>query len=541
MTGSMIDLLRDGLRADPHAPLLIDAEPAGASIVTREAFWRRIESLRRELAAKNVGAGDAIGVWLPNWSDSLVWQFAAVSLGAHIVGINTRYNVEEVSNALDLARPKVIAIAHDFVGLDLGNRLSLAVRASSAPAPSIAVLTGPHKPAASRDVVGRYDVGAGAWTPAPTPDGDWSNVHLEDDPAALAVAFTTSGSTGRSKLAAHSVGAVASHALACRDAGGWSEDSVSVIALPLTGVFSFVPAMAAIAAGGRCLLEPVFDAEAIVADMGAFGATHLAAADDIVGRIIDSIREKPESLASWKRLFIADFNGGSEDLARWAETHVGLVAAGVYGSSELFALAGFWPPSKPAPLRWKSGGIPVSASMAVRTADPDTGTILAFGELGELQFKGPNVVDAYLGQPDRLAAAMTADGWFRSGDLGIVRDNGGFDYVCRMGDALRLKGFLVEPAEIEQRLQQHAAVDVSKVVGASGADGNSVAIGFVVLKAGSMAEPAELVTWCAASLARYKVPSAVHILDEMPVTSGVNGTKIKATVLRDMAKKLLEA
>ena len=71
------------------------------------------------------------------------------------------------------------------------------------------------------------------------------------------------------------------------------------------------------------------------------------------------------------------------------------------------------------------------------------------GIQGELQFRGPNVVDTYLGNPNAAKHAFTADGWFRSGDPGFMNPDGSFDYVCRMGDALRLRGFLVEPAEIE--------------------------------------------------------------------------------------------
>jgi fatty-acyl-CoA synthase len=115
--------------------------------------------------------------------------------------------------------------------------------------------------------------------------------------------------------------------------------------------------------------------------------------------------------------------------------------------------------------------------------------------------------------------------------------DGCFEYVCRMGDALRLKGFLVEPAEIETRLAAHRVVDVVKVVGVRLPDGQMEAVAFVVLKPSTQATADELRSWCAAGLAQHKVPRSVHIVDEMPTTSGVNGIKIRTAELRLWAQQ----
>ncbi len=528
---TMLDLLRAPLARDPDAPLLIDAGEGEPLPTTRAAFWGRVASLRAELVARGVGPGGCVATWLPNWSDALVWQFAAVAAGAHVIGINTRYNVEEARHILDMARPTVVALAHDFLRLDLGARLRAAAAGSAAPPPSVALVAGPRRPPPDAEARAAHDLGAGTWVPASdaTPD-----THpLADEPARLAAAFTTSGSTGRPKLAAHSVAAVAAHARACAAAGDWTEQSVTVVSLPLSGVFAFAPAMATIAAGGVCVLEPAFDVPAIVADMARHGATHLVGGDDILARLFEAARDRPEALGALRRLFVADFNGRSAALAAWAEERTGALATGVYGSSELFALNAFWRAEDPAPARWRGGGRPVSPGIGVRTGDPDTGAALAPGEPGELQFRGYNVVDAYLGDPGRRDTVLTADGWFRSGDLGTVRPDGSFDYLCRAGDALRLRGFLVEPAEIENRLIEHPAVVEAKVVGLRPPEGETQAIAFAVLR--TAVAPAELLDWCAAALARHKVPHALHVIEAMPVTAGVNGTKVRAVALREWA------
>ncbi|WP_223838480.1 AMP-binding enzyme [Saccharopolyspora pogona] len=112
-------------------------------------------------------------------------------------------------------------------------------------------------------------------------------------------------------------------------------------------------------------------------------------------------------------------------------------------------------------------------------------------------------------------------------------------FACLMGDVLRLRRFLVDPAEIEHRLTEHESVQVAKVVGVRDAAGATGAVGFVVLD--GPAEPEELGAWCAKTLARFKVPSAIHVIDRMATTSGTNGSKIRAATLREWARQHHEA
>ncbi|NMI01396.1 AMP-binding protein [Pseudonocardia sp. K10HN5] len=529
----MPDLLARLVRRDPDGVVAVDARTGGDPIpLTRGELWRRTCGLADELRRAGIGPGDCVAVWLPNWSDALAWQFAAAARGAHVIGINTRYNVDEVTHVLDRARPKLVAVAHDFHGLDLLARLHEAARRSEAPAPAVAVVAGPGRPPVT-DPAG-YDVGGGAWVPAAAPADP--PVPEPADPGELAVAFTTSGSTGRPKLAAHRGSGVLAHALADAAAIGIADGDVVLCALPLSGVFGYNTAMAALAAGAVCVLEPVFDPDAVLDDMVRHGVTHVVGADDLVLRLAEAWRTRPRDLSTWRWWGVADFQGRSRELAEWALESFGTATAGVYGSSELFALTSFWPHDEPAPRRWTGGGRLVAAQIEVRVADPVSGEALPVGVEGELQFRGPNVVDAYLGDPDAAGRAFTADGWFHSGDLGVLADDRTFGYVCRMGDALRLRGFLVDPAEIEVRLAAHPGVHTAKVVGIPGPDGATRAIGFVVPDERVVApSPAELRDWCAASLARFKVPDVVHVIEAMPTTSGTNGTKIRAATLREWA------
>ena len=134
---------------------------------------------------------------------------------------------------------------------------------------------------------------------------------------------------------------------------------------------------------------------------------------------------------------------------------------------------------------------------------------------------------------------MTDDGYFRSGDLGYTLDDGSFVYLARAGDALRLGGFLVNPAEIEAHLLGHEAVEGCQVVGVETGKGTAPAA-FVTLKPGAKAEEAALRDHCRGALAAFKVPVRVFAVDRFPTTESANGTKIQRNRLRDMAQAAID-
>jgi acyl-CoA synthetase (AMP-forming)/AMP-acid ligase II len=527
------ELLGRLVRRNATAVAVVDKGPDGASLpVGRGELAARVRTLARELQDAGVGKQSCVAVWLPNWSDAVVWQLAAAARGAHVIGLNTRYNVDEVAHVLRRARPPVLALAVGFHGLDLLATLREALHdAPDVPPPAVAAVAGPGCPPVADPAP--FDVGAGAWTPGPV---DPAAPELPaGDPAGLVAAFSTSGSTGRPKLAAHTGAAVLAHAVAAAAALDVQDGDMVLCALPLSGVFGFNTLMATLAGAGTALLEPVFDAAAVLDDLAAHRVTHVVGGDDLVLRLHDAWAAKPRELPAWRWLGIADFQGRAAELAAWSTSAFGTRATGVYGSSEVFALTSCWPADEPEPQRWTAGGRVVLPQVQVRVAHPESGEVLGTGVEGELQFRGPTVVDAYLGAPEVAATVFTADGWFSSGDLGVLVDDGAFVYVCRAGDALRLRGFLVDPAEIELRLTTHPAVTAARVVGIEGPDGATRAVAFAVVGGG--VEAGDLREWCAAALAGFKVPDAVHVVPELPMTDGPNGLKVRTQTLREWARE----
>ena len=459
-----------------------------------------------------------------------------------MLGINTRYSVSELTHLLTRGRPVGIVAPARFLELDFAGRLRRASDAASA-APWVAVT----RPSGSGDLA-RFDVGGGTWTPASVGESSPPRGQIPSDgrPSDPVNYFTTSGSTGLPKLSGHDQRSVAVHSANVARALGMNADDSFLAALPLTGVFGFNPTMAMLSVGGACVLEPVFDPRLVLSDARSHGITHVVGGDDMLGRLMDAWRaadaDRHRSLRCLRRGGIADFAGRAGEVIAWAEDELGVRISGVYGSSELFALTSIWPAGLDLSERGRGGGSVVSADIEVRAVDPASGDTSPPGSTGELQFRGYNVVTGYLGDPDAGRAAITDDGWFRSGDLGFVLDEpGSFVYVCRDGDALRLRGFLVEPAEIERFLCSHRDVAAAKVVGARSAVGGDVAVAYVRLAAAATVASDELMAYCRDQLAPFKVPAHVNVIDEFPVTTGTNGTKIRTAELRRWAEEQLAA
>jgi len=521
----------------PDAIMFRDPTQVGVVATTRTQFLDQARHFAATFAAHGVGEGDCVASWLPNWSSTVAWQVAASAVGAHVVGINTRYNKTEVAHVLRKARPVVIGVAYEFQRLDLVGRARDALVEGGVdlpPPPAVLPIAAPGTELPESTPT--YDLGGGIWRLS---DGDgFTATALAFSAERLATAFTTSGSTGLPKLAAHTESGVLKHALANAISCDFRPGDVFIAPLPFSGVFGFNAVWGALFGGASVLMHPVFDEERLLEDMARFGVTHFVGADDMLVRLKGAWEKAPADLGRWRVLLMADFLGRTPEIAAWADSEFGTVSMGVYGSSELFALAAHWRPETPLPRRWSGGGVPASDGIRIRLADPFDGTVLDQGD-GELQFRGHNVVDAYLGDEGEGARAFTDDGWFRSGDLGRMTEDGGFEFVCRAGDVLRLRGFLVEPAEVETRLAAHPAVEVAKVVGSIDASGEPVAVGFVTLADGAEVREAELIGWCKDTLARFKVPHRILVIDDMPTTAGTNGSKIKAGVLRDWASTAL--
>ncbi|NKC30970.1 AMP-binding protein [Falsiroseomonas selenitidurans] len=464
--------------------------------------WAQAAALVRRLAGglerAGIGPGDRVAIFLPNRPDFLLLLFALARRGACAILLNTRFRQAELENLLGRAQPVAIAVARDFATVDLAAVLP-------APPPSL------------RLVLGMDGLGAGSLAGLPVLpraallDGaeaaDWAR------PEAEALTFTTSGTTAGPKLVLHRQRSLAHHAGDVAAAIGTAAPGAALLAaVPLCGTFGLTAALAALAGAARIDCLERFEAREADAAIRAGGITHMVGGDDLLLKLAEAAGSRP--YAPFAFTGFAGFHGQADRVLAESD-RLRLAARGVYGSSEAQALFAGQAPA--GPHRAVGGGHPFAPAAAWRIAED-----------GELLLRGPSLFDRYLGNPEATAAARTAEGWFRSGDLAAAQADGGFGFLTRRGDALRIGGFLVSPEEIEGFLQAQPGVAAAQVVEAGGRP-----VAFVIPGPGY--SEAALAAAARRSLARFKQPARIVALAAFPVVDGPNGPKIQRAKLREMA------
>lgn len=527
--------MQEGLGAwlDRHAQVRGTAPAVIAGNETM-SFARLAAESRRvagALARLGIGRGDRVAFWLPNVPAYLTLFFACARLGAIAAAVNTRFKAHEVGDIVGRSGAKALVLWPAFLDIPFLDILAEVPKGTLDRLETL-ILYGESgdKPKALPPIDRARAVTYADLLQGPETAGDGSRA----DGVAM---FTTSGTTKAPKFVLHAQSSVIDHAADVAPGFTLDRPDTQVLQmLPLCGVFGFTGTMAALGAGAPIHTMPVFDVDRAGRIMKEARIHQANATDDMIRRLLDWSNEAMP-FPDLRFMGFAAFNHTPAEMIAMADKR-GLTLVGLYGMSEVQALFSRQSETAPPDERAKGGGRPVSAKAGVRVRDPETGALLPPGQAGELEFTGPSLLKEYFGNPEATREAFTAEGWFRSGDLGQLEPDGRFHYLTRMGDVMRLGGFLVSPAEVEDYLQRHPAVEVAQVVAVPTAEGNR-AVGFVTLKPGVGFDEAALIAHAKGGIAGYKVPKRVVRLDEMPTTSGPNGVKIQRARLRQIAAELL--
>lgn len=492
----------------------------------------RVAAGLRELGVR---PGDRVAIWLPNVPAWLACFFACARLGAIAVAVNTRFRAAELADIVGRSGARVLVTWPAFDKTDF-----------------VGVLAGcpPESLAALRAVVA-YEEG----DPQPDPFRGLqlaAPVHryaellarapLADDaagPGAGCAIFTTSGTTKAPKFVLHDQRTLVAHAFDVVRGFAIDDASAMLLAPPLCGVFGLCCAMAMIAAGRPMVMMPAWDAAAAARAIDEHRVTHMNGSDEAIAQLLAQ-NDRTPAYPTLRFSGYAAFNPALADIVERADAR-GWPLVGLYGISEIQALFARHPETDPIARRRLGGGFPVSALARVRARDPQTGQVLPHEQAGELEFLAPSSrMVEYFGNPQATREALVDGGWYRSGDLGYTCADGRFVFLARMGDSLRLGGFLVSPQEIEDCVQEVAGVVECQVVGVT-TGGALRPVAFVRVANGAALDESAAIAHVAARLARYKVPVRMFAIDAFPVTDGANGTKIQKARLRDLAQQRLGA
>lgn len=519
-----------------HLDALAAGQPDAAALIDEDRRIRYADlraqsrALAAGLARIGVRLGHRVAVWLPNgaaWVESFL---ACAHLGALVLAVNTRFRALEVADILGRGRADWLIFWPGFKGIDFQGILDGVAPEHLARLQGVVALAAEDEPiAAARHgkPVHRYADLLACADPAPPAHAN-----------AGVLCFTTSGTTSKPKFVLHDQATLLRHGAAVAQAHGYDDRSCVLASAPFCGAFGFATLVAGLARGVPVACAPVFNAAQSADAIARLAVTHTYANNEALVGMMQAAA--PANFASARLFGFASFTPALDnmlDLAREA----GVPLIGLYGSSELIALVA-GQPSDPAQgdvsARHQPGGTLIYPEARVRARDPETGQVLAHGQSGEIEILSPSLMQGYLDNPEATRGALTGDGYFKTGDLGYTLSPRQFVFQTRMGDSLRLSGFLVNPVEIEQVVETLPGVRACQVVGAA-SQGRIVPYAFVLLHPGAQADPAGWTAACKAAMAGFKVPAGFTVLDAFPCVESANSVKIQKHRLREMADAML--
>ncbi|MGY8711598.1 AMP-binding protein [Bradyrhizobium sp. 18BD] len=494
--------------------------------ISRAEFSTKVDQAAAWLAAQGIGKGDVVAVWLINRVEWIALLFAAARRGAIVAAVNTRYRSAEVAHLLKVSGAKLMVVEAAFRSIDFAAILADIAKAEVPALQELAVV-GADAITAQWPCV-RFDAFERAYPPAPPPLDD------VDQPVLL---YTTSGTTKGPKLVAHSQRTLASHAVSVARALKLDPQRHSLLAmLPFCGTFGMTSLLGFIAAGATIHVLDAFEAAPAQKILSGHRITHAFGSDEMFRRIL-ALTDAPRPFPHLEICGFAAFQPGWRELAAEAEAR-GMPLFGLYGSSEVQALFSIAHASDAFADRIEGGGWPMSPDAKVRVRDTETGELAAEGVSGEIEISAPSRFLGYFNNPEATREAISADGFFRTGDIGRLR-RGAFVYETRAGDAMRLGGFLVAPGEIEDELKSCTGVADAQVV-AVDLKGQARCVAFVI-PTETPPQHEALVAHLRERLAGYKVPARIYVVDAFPVTDSANGVKIQRARLRTMAIERIAA
>jgi fatty-acyl-CoA synthase len=489
--------------------------------------------LAGNLHALGIQRNQRVAVWLPNCLAWVQTFLASAHLGATVLAVNTRFRSKEVADIIGRGKADWLVMWPEFKGIAFADILA-DVPADVLERLNGVITLGDFQSAAVRAIAARgcavHDYARLADTPSTAPPAVGNTG---------AVCFTTSGTTSLPKFVLHDQHTLIVHGEAMQKAYGYNASSRILASAPFCGAFGFSTMTGGLVTGCTVVSEAVSDTNSTLTQIKKHRVSHTYANNESILKLLEAA-DSPADFASCKLFGFANFSPAVTSLLEQAERN-NLALTGLYGSSELQALVAAQPTHEGTgdlSVRYLAGGKLIHPTARVRATDPSTGKILPIGESGEIEISCPSLMVGYLDNPEATAKAITADGYFKTGDLGYAVSEQQFVFQARMGDSMRLSGFLVNPAEIEQAVEALSGVKACQVVGGT-VGTKTLPVAFVILQDGAQADTVSWTAACKREMAGFKVPVLFEVVQTFPSVESANAVKIQKNKLRDMADVLL--
>lgn len=506
MSESLYALLHSRRPADPSAPLL--ERPDG----TVESYGQVFDAagrLAQTLADAGAVKGDRIAVQVEKSPEALALYLACLRGGFVFLPMNTAYREEEVDYLVGNAEPAVI-------------------------------VCDPAAEATTRPLAERHGVKA-VFTLGAEGDGSLTTEAAGKSPTFppvdcaaedLAAMLYTSGTTGKPKGAMLTHRNLASNGLALVESWHFTGADVLLHALPIFHAHGlFVACHCVLLSGAKMIWLPRFERAEVIARLPR--ATVFMGVPTFYTRLLAEA-DFDRALVAGIRLFVS----GSAPLL--AETHrqfsdrTGLAILERYGMTETGMNTGnpYQGERRPGTVGHPFPGV------AVRVVEADGLTEVPQGAVGDIQVRGPNVMKGYWRMPEKTAEDFTADGWFKTGDVGLIDAEGYLHIVGRAKDMIISGGYNVYPKEIEGVIDDLPGVLESAVVGVPHPDFGEVGVAVIKAETGASLDEAAILGHLKSHLANYKVPKRAFFTGDLPRNSM---GKVQKNLLRDQHKALFSA
>ena len=335
------------------------------------------------------------------------------------------------------------------------------------------------------------------------------------DPDQTALLIYSSGTTGRPKGVQLTHGNLTANTTGLHTAWGWQREDVLLHVLPIYHGHGLPVALyGALYAGATTVMLPKFETKQALDLLVSKKCTVFMAVPTIHKRLVEFPDASNYDL-SHMRLLTSGSDRLPDDVFLKFQEIFGHTLLERYGMTETMM-------SLSNPLegerRVGSVGLPLP-HVEARIADPVTGSVLPAGEVGEVQVRGPHVFKGYWEMPEKTADSFTADGWLRSGDLGLREPDGYFTLKGRSKDLIITGGLNVYPPEVEFVLAEHPAVLTSAVIGCPDAEWGEKITAVILLRDGFTPTAEEIMEFCRERLAAYKIPRRILFDEELPRNS----------------------